>query len=97
MTKPCKPFCYNRQRLKQILRLLHIRLIIEKPQKASWLRSTFTDVKGNPSFKRQILFLLVITVISGSICNISIEYIKQLVLLAGSIGLGVASEQFSKH
>jgi hypothetical protein len=72
---------------------------IKNRSQKTWLAGTFSDVQGNPSFKRQAFLLLLISVLIGIMAKIDMLYIQQLSNLSITLGLSVASEQFSpkKH
>ncbi len=65
--------------------------------KQQWIKGTFSDVRGNPSFKRQAFLLLLVCVIVGIITKIDLGYLQQLSNLSMFSGFTVASEQFSPH
>ena len=67
-----------------------------RSQKA-WIQGTFSDVQGNPSFKRQAFLLLLVCVIVGIITKIDLGYLQQLSNLSMALGFSVASEQFTPY
>ena len=60
-----------------------------------WLKATFSDQKGNPSFKRQLAFMLSIILVIAIFSHQSDAAIQTLAFLIGGI-LGITGiEKFS--
>ena len=61
-----------------------------------WVKGTFTDAEGAPSFKRQVVFILVLTTIFGIFKKVDQTYIDTLSLLIGFILGATSAEKFTK-
>ena len=59
----------------------------------NWLKDTFKDANGVPSFKRQSSAVLIIACIAGAFYTIDIQ---SLAFLAGAILGSTAVEKFTK-